>query len=318
MASKKKEAAIQSAPSRMEWLRERQRGIGSSDAAMILGVSDWGTALDVYVSKTKEIVEEGAPSEAMHFGNMLEPIIANEFTLRTGRPLVEWPMVENKERPHILATLDRVTADAKHDIVECKAPGAWTHKLWGAEGTDDIPEAYIIQVTHQMLAFDRDSAEVAALIGGQTFRIYKVNRNARLVKAIIDAEDKFWECVVSRRPPVVDPSGPGVRDALISIYGATDTTVELGTMADIAIHMHDRALALETAAKKRKESAKATLAQMLEGAGIGKTPNGRVVTQKVVKKGPYAVGPTEYVDLRVKKSKEEKEDGKTEKKRIAV
>ena len=36
---------------RESWLKERRSGIGGSDAAAILGVSPWRTALDVYSDK---------------------------------------------------------------------------------------------------------------------------------------------------------------------------------------------------------------------------------------------------------------------------
>ena len=39
---------------RTEWLLERKKGIGGSDAAKILGLSPWGTALDVWADKVGE------------------------------------------------------------------------------------------------------------------------------------------------------------------------------------------------------------------------------------------------------------------------
>lgn len=69
---------------RLEWLRSRQRGIGGSDVAAIMGVSAYRTALDVYEDKTREITEDSTPSEAAYWGTQLEAVVASEFERRTG------------------------------------------------------------------------------------------------------------------------------------------------------------------------------------------------------------------------------------------
>ena len=38
--------------SREQWLKERKRGVGGSDVGKVLGVSEWGTAVDVWLEKT--------------------------------------------------------------------------------------------------------------------------------------------------------------------------------------------------------------------------------------------------------------------------
>ena len=42
---------------KLEWLKERQRGIGGSDVGAILGVNKWKTPFEVYLEKTEEITE---------------------------------------------------------------------------------------------------------------------------------------------------------------------------------------------------------------------------------------------------------------------
>lgn len=53
---------------RLEWLKNRQTGIGGSDVAAILGLSKWKTPLDVYNDKIAENpVEESNAS--IEWGN---------------------------------------------------------------------------------------------------------------------------------------------------------------------------------------------------------------------------------------------------------
>ena len=66
-----------------EWLQERQKGIGGSDAGAILGVNKWKTPFQVYLDKTEPITEEQEQHEAAYWGNQLEDMVAKEFTNRT-------------------------------------------------------------------------------------------------------------------------------------------------------------------------------------------------------------------------------------------
>ena len=68
---------------RETFLEIRRHGIGGSDVAAILGLSKFRTALDVFNDKT----EKAAPqeeTEAMHWGTLLEDVVAKEFAARTG------------------------------------------------------------------------------------------------------------------------------------------------------------------------------------------------------------------------------------------
>lgn len=86
--------------SRIDWLKERQKGIGGSDVAAILGVSAYRTPLDVFMDKTSEITEDKSPSEAAYWGTTLEDIVAQEFSRRTGLKVqrVNQSLVSNLDR----------------------------------------------------------------------------------------------------------------------------------------------------------------------------------------------------------------------------
>src|SRR5699024_6239617 len=69
---------------RKEWLRARQTGIGGSDASAILGFNPWKSPFELYIDKTSNEIEE-IDNEAIHWGNVLEDVVADEFTRRTGK-----------------------------------------------------------------------------------------------------------------------------------------------------------------------------------------------------------------------------------------
>lgn len=68
---------------RLEWLRARQRGVGGSDVAAIIGASKYKTPVDIYIEKTTDVAESAA-SEAAYWGTVLEDTVAQEFSRRTG------------------------------------------------------------------------------------------------------------------------------------------------------------------------------------------------------------------------------------------
>lgn len=69
---------------REQWLRERKKGIGGSDVAAILGLSKWKSAYDIWVDKTTDVLQEEYSNESIYWGNVLEEVVAQEFSKQTG------------------------------------------------------------------------------------------------------------------------------------------------------------------------------------------------------------------------------------------
>lgn len=70
---------------RTEWLMDRQKGIGGSDVATILGLNKWKAPYQLWLEKTGQIEIEESDSEPAYWGNVLEEVVAKEFTERTGK-----------------------------------------------------------------------------------------------------------------------------------------------------------------------------------------------------------------------------------------
>lgn len=182
--------------SSIEWLKERQSGIGGSDVAAILGLSKWRTPLDVYNSKVGEVSDEG-DNASMEWGRRLEPVIRQAYSDKTGRA-VECPghLFRSGDHPFMIANVDGLCADR---VLEIKT--ARTGADWGEEGTDEIPEYYLTQVQHYMTVTGKELCDVAVLIGASDFRIYTVKNDPELAALLIKEEEKFWQCVMDHTPP---------------------------------------------------------------------------------------------------------------------
>ena len=174
-------------------LVERKSGIGGSDIGAILGLNKWTSPLDVYLDKTGQADgPDLSDNEAVHFGNVLEDTIAQEYARRTGCKVRR----RNQRFTHpdhewMAANIDR-SVDGERMILECKNSSQWMAGSWGESGTDEVPESYLVQVAWYMAILGYDRANLAALIGGNNLRIYEFDRDLELESLLIDRSREFW------------------------------------------------------------------------------------------------------------------------------
>ena len=90
-----------------EWLRWRQKGLGGSDIAPILGISKWSSTIDIWLSKTNQKYDEVVENEAMTWGKILEPVIRDRFREVTGKKVIEvHAILQNTQHPFMIADID--------------------------------------------------------------------------------------------------------------------------------------------------------------------------------------------------------------------
>ncbi|MBS4706288.1 YqaJ viral recombinase family protein, partial [Aeromonas veronii] len=71
---------------------------------------------------------------------------------------------------------------------------------------EGVPVAYQCQVLHQLAVTGHAWAEVAVLIGGQDFRIYRIDRDEEKIRDLTEREVQFWHQVTSGLQPEPDGS----------------------------------------------------------------------------------------------------------------
>jgi putative phage-type endonuclease len=181
-----------------EWLAARSRGIGGSDVGAICGVSEYSSARLIYLKKTgqyeESIKSNEASRERMHFGHMLEPIVADEFARRTGKKIAVSPAtLVHKDHPWALANIDRFIVDDEGNpigVLECKTASEYMNDSWD-EGA--LPMSYIYQLNWYLWITGLEYGAFACLVGGNKFYYYEVFRNDDLLNAVmIPTADRFW------------------------------------------------------------------------------------------------------------------------------
>ncbi|MCM3110646.1 YqaJ viral recombinase family protein [Lederbergia lenta] len=190
--------------SRYEWLKERAKGIGGSDAGIVLGLNKYRTAFELWLEKTGQVDPVEIDNEAIYWGNEMENVVAKEFEKRTGKKVRRSNfMYSHPDHPYIKANVDRLVV-GESAVLECKTASAYLAKDW--EG-DNVPSTYLVQLQHYLGVTGRDKGYLAVLIGGNRFEWKEIERDDELIKMIFDAEINFWEYHVQQgHAPELDGS----------------------------------------------------------------------------------------------------------------
>lgn len=170
---------------------DRQKYIGGSDTAAVMGLSRWSTPLKLFLEKTGQIQPDDlSDNEAVYFGSKLEDFIAKEFQTRMGLKVRR----NNSDIIHLKYDYLRCHIDraivGENAFVECKNYNAFKIKELGE---DEAPPEALLQCHHNMMVGNFDYCFLVCLIGGQRFVCKRIERDYELEKTILEAEVNFWE-----------------------------------------------------------------------------------------------------------------------------
>jgi putative phage-type endonuclease len=283
------------------WLAERRNSVGASEAGTVLGLNPWETVLQLYLKKLG-LADETVETPAMRWGTRLEPLIAEEYSARSGRGFIaEQLFVRSPEYSFMTATLDRVRDDGR--IVELKTVGARGAAEWGEPDSDEIPPRYLAQVLHQLIVTETEVADVAVLIAGQDFRTYTVEKDADVAARIIESIGAFWSRVQRRDPPPPDYA----RDAgaLARLYPRAEGEVEMGPIGEILVRQWEELGQEIHVCQEHRETVKAELLTLMREAASARLADGRILSRRVVEVAERVVKSRaySYTDLRLRRKR---------------
>lgn len=177
----------------------RLTGVGASECAAALGLSQYQTPLDIYLRKTGE-AEPIVDNVPMRMGRLLEPIVLDLYEEQAGPINRQQHTLTARDHPFMFATPDALNLTGRYPV-DAKTVGARSLHYWGEPGTDQVPTDYLVQVTHQMIVTQATRADIAVLMAGQDFAIYPINLDRELADMIIEGLRLFWQRVERREPP---------------------------------------------------------------------------------------------------------------------
>lgn len=193
----------------------RPFGIGGSDIAVILGLSPYKSAVELWSDLVSRTVHLEQDLLHLRFGKFAEDFVAEEYERRTGLCTVRHPQaIFHKKHGFMFGHIDRLVVEGPHlgavsdgavvadRLLECKTANAFTRSEWGESGTDRVPPAYLVQCAWYMAITGCEWADLAVLIGNSDLRIYHIRRDRQLEALITLQAERFWyDHVLSQCPP---------------------------------------------------------------------------------------------------------------------
>lgn len=188
-----------------EWLEGRLHGIGGSEAGIVLGLNPWKSRLELWDEKVNKTRHLDPDAEIrLKVGNILEPLIAEEYSKTTGRELEIRPQKVHSKYPFILGNIDREILGSNRrgpGILEIKTKGAFT------DWEDDIPVYYKAQIQHYMEIYGHEWGSFAILdMGRLKIDIIDVERDDEFISKLVKEEIEFWKLVENNTPPPICPT----------------------------------------------------------------------------------------------------------------
>jgi putative phage-type endonuclease len=182
--------------------REKQKGIGGSDVATILGLNPYKTPFTLWLEKTGQIEPPTLNNEYIEWGNLLEPVIREKFAKETGFEVYEnhWVMLHDTH-DFMVANVDGevINSTGEKGILEIKTAGERMRDQW----ENGPPHHYMLQLQHYLAVCDYSYGYIAVLIGGNTFKYYLVERDDYVIDNLIQAEIEFMKMIETNTPPEI-------------------------------------------------------------------------------------------------------------------
>jgi len=239
--------------SEQEWLEKRKYGIGGSDAAGIAGASKYTSPVMVYMDKVGRYNPDKPErvKEAATWGHLHEPTIREEFKRRINaerkeKGLNPIRLVHRKaiyahdEHDWMRTNLDGVIYDPElgKGVFEAKTAHYMLRDEWEGE---DVPNAYFIQVQHNMAVMNANYAWLAVLIGGNQYKHYFIERDQEFIDYLIMIEQKFWNDHVLQKIPPAFSGHSEEKKMLAEQYPNSQATEGyIVTLPTVAIELAER------------------------------------------------------------------------------
>jgi len=295
-------------PTEAEWLAERKKGLGGSDAAAALGVPTYKTPYELWADKVSpgEIEPDAAKRELFRWGHLMEQPIAKALAEDTGRNVMlsqPYAIRRHPTCPIMFCTPDAIQRDGDRGgrvegvgIVQIKNVDDRVAWAWKEGPPLDVE----VQIQHEMECTSTKWGTIAALIGKSDFRYYDVEYDPDFVKAMMATEAKFWQRVVDHDPPPLDGTSPETYARVLRQLHPQDSGETISLTLEVE-EVGDRLLEVKAEIKNLadlKTSLENEIKQALGDATFGTLPGGGKYSWKTTECKGYTVKATQQRTLR--------------------
>ncbi len=201
-----------------DWLRYRKQGLGASEVAVVMGLSQFKASIQLFYEKIGEDLGFSVENLSKFLGKEQEPFIATLwehwdpknpgheqmiYNYRRGVKVRRCKRVNayahNPKYPWLFVSLDReINHHVDHSgimrengALELKTIGGYEADKWEA----GFPPGYVVQVQTQIGVCEYEYGESGILRDNREFFVLPFEHNETIIDSILDATKKFWDKV---------------------------------------------------------------------------------------------------------------------------
>ncbi len=174
------------------WLNLRKTKITSTDAAIILGISEYCTPYTLWQRKL-DLIPEQEVNDAMRKGSELEPEALKAFIEHYGMDMKP-AVVMSEKYPWMMTSLDGISRCGLH-AVEIKC----SKKIYENALKGVVDPIYYTQCQHHMICCNLQEIMFGAYWDGKII-YFPVFRDDKYCINLIEQEKWFWDCLNTFTP----------------------------------------------------------------------------------------------------------------------
>jgi len=193
---------------KQSWLENRLLDVTSTEVSALFNLNPYQTEFELYHQKKDKVVVNIDDNERMAWGRRLEDSIALEFADRNKFKVQSFDVYMRNSETRMGSSFDyKIVSEEEPMILEIKnVDGLAYRKNWIEHSEDNIepPEHIALQLQHQLEITGYNVGYIVALVGGNTMKVVRSERDPKIGKLLKEKVRNFWEKIQSGTEPNPD------------------------------------------------------------------------------------------------------------------
>ena len=193
---------------KQSWLENRLLDVTSTEVSALFDMNPYQTEFELYHQKKDKVVINIDDNERMMWGRNLEDSIALGFAEKYKMKVEQFDVYMRDPETRMGSSFDyKIVSEEEPMILEIKNVDALAYrKNWIEHNEENIepPEHIALQLQHQLEITGYNVGYIVALVGGNTMKVVRSERDPRIGKLLKGKVENFWERVKLGVPPDID------------------------------------------------------------------------------------------------------------------